>query len=217
MSTPPYEPPFGPPSGQQYEPQPPTTPNPYPPAQPPYPGYPTYPQYPGYAPYGPPQVAPAPAKSSNRTLWIILGSVGGVLLLLCLICTVGGIFLVRGLAGSPLLGVSTTVGFFCAAEEQQRYDSAYSQLSSNLQSSISQDQFTQESQNQDTASGTVKQCEVAQDGNPPQLGSTTSSIDISLTRNGGTAQTGTVTLVDESGSWKIDSFDTTLHAALLGS
>jgi hypothetical protein len=214
MSTPPYDPQYTPPGGQPYEPQPPATPNPYPPSQPSYPGYPTYPQYPGYPPASqpyPPYGAPPPQRS-NRTLWIVLGSVGGVLLLVCIACAVLISFVVR----SPTFAVGTTVGLFCSYEQSQQYDSAYNQLSTNLRASISQDQFTQESQNQDTASGTIQQCNVAQDSNAPQFGNTQSSIDISVTRRGGTAQTGTLTLVNEHGGWKIDSFDSTLHTAFLG-
>ena len=67
--------------------------------QPPYPTQPQYPpqpypapatqpvppsQYPPY-PYSQPLPPATPPKKSRRTLWIVLGSVGGVLILCCVV------------------------------------------------------------------------------------------------------------------------------------
>jgi len=64
--------------------------------------------------YAPP---PMPPKRSNRTLWIVLGSVGGALLLLCVACSVLAITL-GGQIGKqlgPTIGASGALADFCAA------------------------------------------------------------------------------------------------------
>lgn len=73
-----------PPTGPQYPSQPPYQP---PPSQPAYP-YPAQPQYP--YPYSQPLAQPPaqPPKKSRRTLWIVLGSIGGVIILCCVIASI---------------------------------------------------------------------------------------------------------------------------------
>ncbi len=111
---------------------PPTQPaQPYPYPQPTPQPYPPYQPYPGQ--YAPP---PMPPKRSNRTLWIVLGSVGGALLLICVSCSILAIVL-GGQIGKqlgPAFGASVTLVNFCTAMQQQDYATAYAQFSTDLQS-----------------------------------------------------------------------------------
>lgn len=213
----PYDP-NQPPTPPPYSPYPPTYPGaapgqplygqpPYgqPPYGQPYGAPPMYPAYPGYPP-------PQPQKNSNRTLWIILGVVGGVLLLACLAC-VGIVYVVgQQVASSPLLGSTVVVSTFCAEEESQDYAAAYNQLSANLQGQMTQDQFVSRSEALDTSNGTVSQCSPAPSGDAAQ-GSSNVSFDMTIQRdlNGTTSSsTGTITVVNSGGSWKIDTIDSSL-------
>ncbi len=225
MSTPsgPYDP--TPPSGE------------YPQNPPPYPGYPPYPgdapqqspygQSPygqppyGQQPYGPPQVYPGypgypvppqPQKNSNRTLWIILGVVGGVLVLACVLCVGGVFFLGSQLFNNPTIASTIAVTNFCADEESQQYVRAYNLLSSSMQSQRTQSDFIQRSQSLDTSQGTVSQCQPTTSSTNPAT-DTSASIPVTVMRGTGSTATttnGTITLVKESGGWKIDSIDPSL-------
>jgi len=223
MSTPsgPYDPtppsggyPQNPPPYQGYPPYPGEVPQQSPYGQPPY-GQQPY----GQQPYGPPQVYPGypgypvppqPQKNSNRTLWIILSVVGGVLVLACVSCVV--LFAVLGsqLFNSPIFGSTIAVTEFCTDEKDQQYPQAYHLLSSSMQNQMTQDQFVQRSQSLDTSQGTVSQCQPTP-SSTPQAGDTSASFDVRVTRGtAGTPTTGTITLVKESGGWKIDSIDPSL-------
>lgn len=225
-----------PPPYPGYQPYPGTAPNPY--GQP-APGQPTYPQPYPPQPYGAPYpgypVPPPPQKRSNKTLWIILGVVGGVLLLACVSCAGLAIWGFSQVANSPIF-VATE---FCADEQAQNYNSAYNLLSSNLQGQISQTQFVQDNQNADSASGTVSACDAVPADAADQSSGTSQSFTVEVTRGGsspgsagdtgsggdtgiggssggtgtsalGTTTTGTMTLIQENGSWKIDSIDQSL-------
>lgn len=226
-------------------------PAPYPP-YPPYPGYP--PPYPGAAPgqpyaqqppYGPPPMYPAypgypplPQKKSNRTLWIVLGVVGGVLLL-CVICGVAGIFLVQSVLKSPVVGATITVSEFCADEQTQQYTSAYDLFSPNLQSQITQDDFVSRAQRFDAANGMVSDCtpstssaqvndttatftlsvvrggslpstSTGDDSTPPSTGASPTATAATGTTTPPTTSTGTITLVENNGDWQIDAIDSSL-------
>jgi hypothetical protein len=157
-------------------------------------------------------VPPQPQKNSNRTLWIILGVVGGVLVLACLACVGLVIFLGSQVASNPIFGSTLAVTSFCTDEETQRYDQAYKLLSSSMQSQTLQDQFTQRSQSLDTSQGTVSQCEPTPSGNF-QPSDTSATFDVQVKRGTGSTATttnGTITLVNQSGSWKIDSIASSL-------
>lgn len=229
MSTPsgPYDPtpPFGerpqnPPPYPEY----PTTPSYAPPSSPygpppygqpvygqqPYGAPPVYPGYPGYPGYPVP-----PQTNSNRTLWIVLSVVGGVLVLSCVLCV--GVFFWAGsrILGSPLIGSATTLGEFCSYEERQNYQQAYGLFSSNLQNQMTQSQFAQASQNHDTTSGPVTYCSTSasSQGNAPQASDTSASFPVVVTRGSGSTATsanGTITLVKQNGAWKVDSVDQSL-------
>ncbi len=175
-----------------------------PPYNQPYGAPPMYPAYPGYPP-------PMPPKSSNRTLWIVLGVVGGVLLLACISCVVLGVVLSKNLANSPIFGSTFTATEFCSDEQQQNYTSAYDLFSPNLQSQMTQDEFASRAQELDTEDGTISTCDAVPDSS--QVADTSATFQVTVTRGTGSAATstsGAITLINSNGSWQIDSVDQSL-------
>ena len=192
---------YGPPTGQPQYPQG-RYPGQYLPGQPPYP-YP-YPQQPGYGqpPYPSPYPYPKPARRSNRTLWIVLGAVGGVVALLF----VGGTVLfglVFGQIGG-LIGPIATASSFCADEEQSDYASAYALLSTGLQRQYGEAGWYQANQTREAGNGVVQNCGPVSSG--LSVAGNTATIQLQLALNDGT-HTGPITLVKEGSQWKIDSID----------
>jgi hypothetical protein len=101
-----------------------------------------------------------PPKRSNRTLWIVLGSVGGALLLLCVVCSVLAVAL-GGQIGKqlgPVFGASTTLVNFCTAMQEQDYATAYAQFSTDLQGRVTEDEFTSNATKLDADQGRVTNC-----------------------------------------------------------
>jgi hypothetical protein len=104
-----------------------------PPAQPVYqappPAYPSYgsPAQPAYGAAGPgvPGAGIPPAQRSRRTLWIVLGIVGGVVV----IGIIALFALVAAFASTP----TKTLDTFCNAVNGRDYQTAYNQLSPGLQ------------------------------------------------------------------------------------
>ncbi|HLH60114.1 MAG TPA: hypothetical protein VKV20_00415 [Ktedonobacteraceae bacterium] len=211
--------------------QPPDYQNPYEQPQSPYPyGQPPYQQPQPYAatqygapPYVPPQVpgyAQAQPKKSNRTLWIVLGIIGGVLLLAC-----GGCALVFGLIGKGVQntvntvstsidqtatavsaeGAQVTAQAYYAAIQAQDYTTAYSYLASGLVTSsgqtLTQDLYTQAATSRDTSLGQVTNFSIAADPNDPN------SITVTVTRAQGSTYTVHLKFTFTSDGWKITSYD----------
>jgi hypothetical protein len=154
-----------------------------------------------------------PPKQSNRTLWIVLGAVGGALVLICGVCA----FAVIALGGQigrqfgPAFNAAYAVGIFCAAEQEQEYAKAYDQFSSNLQNQITSEQFASAAATHDSEEGKVTNC--ATDSSDP-TGTSISDNQVMFTlrvsRADGPTTTGSVTLVKEGGDFKIDSLDSSL-------
>ena len=188
----------GNPPTQPSQPYPQPAPQPYPPYQP----------YPGQ--YAPP---PMPPKKSNRTLWIVLASIGGVLLLLCVACSVLAVAL-GGQIGKqlgPAFGAAYTLGTFCAAEQDQDYSTAYAQFSSNLQNQLTSDQFASNAATQDSENGKVTNCATdSSDPNGTSISDNQVMFTLRVQRANGPTTTGSVTLVKENGDFKIDSLDSSL-------
>jgi hypothetical protein len=229
MSEPPVVPPGqGSPPGS-LSPVPPPDPR-YPPytQYPPYAPYPPYPQ-PGYPPpgYWPPgyQVPgyPPPRKDNTRTVYGIIAAVLVVGIVLCVGCGLAlssyGNLVSHSLSGSL---ASLTVDELCLDEETQDYSSAYTLLSSNLQQQLSESQFTTDGQQHDSTLGQISTC--TQQG--PAVSSTSTGVTatLAITRTltptpdaSGNAPapqasnyTGQVSLVEESGQWKVDQVDSAL-------
>lgn len=186
-------------------------------------GYPQYPypsgsapaQYPYPYPY--PYAVPQPARKSNRALWITLSIAGAALLVVCVSCSV--LFAVGlGRAANSfnqLLGPEIAASTFCVDVQEQRYSAAYDQLSRNLQSQMTRDQFESAASARDQASGPVTDCtpdtndQSVDTSGPPTL------VHVTVTRTSGSGGTslypGDLTLVREDSVWKIDAIDSSLE------
>lgn len=202
--------PTAPGGGQQPEyPQPAYPPPGY--GQPGYPpgyyGQPGYPppqgQYPPYPPAQPPQ-------RSNRGVWITCGVIAAVLVVVC-IGAGAAIAALGGRVGGTLfntVGVAATASQFCVDEEKQQYAAAYQLLSPSLQSSMTQDQFIQNSQAHDASDGTITNCTPSSRSGNVRFSGDTVTLDLEVTRN--QPASGSVTFKQVGSGWKIDSIDASL-------
>jgi hypothetical protein len=197
---------------------PPTQPaQPYPYSQPTPQPYPPYQPYPGQ--YAPP---PMPPKRSNRTLWIVLGSVGGALLLICVSCSILAVAL-GGQIGKqlgPAFGASVTLVDFCTAMQQQDYATAYAQFSTDLQSRVTEDEFTSNATKLDADQGRVTNCSTSSsvsssgDSNAPTISDDRVTLNVGITRSGGATNgetnnttSGSFTFTKEGSDFKIDAIE----------
>jgi hypothetical protein len=197
---------------------PPTQPaQPYPYPQPAPQPYPPYQPYPGQ--YAPP---PMPPKRSNRTLWIVLGSVGGALLLLCVACSVLAVAL-GGQIGKqlgPVFGASTTLVNFCTAMQEQDYATAYAQFSTDLQSRVTEDEFTSNATKLDADQGRVTNCSTSSsasssgDSTGPTISDDKVTLNVGITRSGGATNgettnttSGSFTFTKAGSNFKIDEIE----------
>jgi hypothetical protein len=209
-----YPPPEQPSMGGGGQPYPPPPPGyPYPPQG--YPAYPqgAYPPSPGYPyPYGP------PPPRSNRTLWVILSVVGGVLLLVCIGCA--ALFVIIGRFAGDFVQPAIVVTNFCSELQDQNYTAAYGLFSSDLQTRVSLNQFTTLAEGTGGA-GPITDCTVSgSSGSNVQFGSNSVTLPFTVTRAGATGagsggsgveQRGDITLVKEGNSWKIDAISASLQ------
>ncbi|HJT57913.1 MAG TPA: hypothetical protein VJ761_15530 [Ktedonobacteraceae bacterium] len=229
------QPPYGQPPNYQNPYEQPSSPYgqpPYQQSQPPY-GQPSYDQPQPYTPtqygsppYGAPQVPgyaqPQPeTKKSNRTLWIVLGIIGGILLLACGGCALAFGLFSRGVQQTvntvstsidqtatavSAQGAQVTAEAYYAAIQAQDYTMAYSYMDSGLVTSnnqpLTQDLYTQAAQGRDTSLGQVTNYSISADPNDP------SSITVTVTR-GQSSSPYTVHLKfrQASDGWKITSYD----------
>ncbi len=183
-------------------------------------GYPQQPYPPGYAPaqypYPYPYAVPQPARASNRALWITLSVAGAALLVVCVSCSVLFAVSIGRAANSftQLLGPTLAADTFCVDVQEQRYSAAYDQLSRNLQSQMTRDQFASAASARDQASGPVTDCTPDTDSQPGDTSEPPTLVHVTVTRGsvgGGTfTYRGDLTLVQEDGAWKIDAIDSSL-------
>lgn len=208
---PPYgQSPYSSPYEQQYTPQP-TQPPQYPPTQ-----------------YGAPQMppvymAPPPQKNSNKTVWIVLGVIGAVLLLVGGGCCAALYFVGRSAQsfGSTLMATvtadqQTTIANESSPTDQaqsyylaisvQDYANAYNYLTPKMTTSdgktLTQALFTQQAQAQDTAEGTVTNYTSTADPNDA------SKVTVQVTRSNGKTYAVHLTFTQGTYQWVINSFDT---------
>ncbi len=177
--------------------------NPPPPVQPAYGQPPMYPPPPAPV-YGQPDVAypplqPAPPygyppalppKRSNRTLFIILGSVVGGIILLCILVSV----IVYATRSTP----EKTLTAYCNGIKTGDYQTAYEQLSQHAQSVESEAQFASAFT---ATSIRITGCSVSNANDDGTLG----TGSISFVTNNGATGTDDYQLIQESGVWKINS------------
>jgi hypothetical protein len=198
---------------QQYSQQ--TTPPPpvYPQTQ--YGAPPVYPQQPVYIPV--PVLQPA---KSGKTVWIVLGVLGGVFLLIISACGASVYFAAQSARSFSNNLHATVVADETAPQDQaqsyylaisvQDYSGAYDYLASNMTqkdgTKLTQTAFTQQAEALDTSEGQVTDYVSTADPNDA------SKVTVQVTRSGGTdaAKTYTVHLTFTQGSyqWSISSFDT---------
>ena len=161
---------------------------------------------PPYSPYGSPAqpayVAPPPgvpgagvppARQSRRTLWIVLGIVGGVLVLGIIACVV--VFAVVANSSTP----SKTLQAYCDALKTRDYQTAYNQFSSNVQSQISEAQYASIEDGSVRSLNGISSCSVS---NVTQ-GDTTATGTITYTFGDGRSGPLPYSLVKENNAWKI--------------
>ncbi len=175
--------------------------NPPPPVQPAYGQAPLYPPPPA-PPYGqpdgaylPPQPAPPygyppaiPPKRSNRTLFVILGSVVGGIILLCILVSV----VVYAARSTP----EKTLTAYCDALKSGDYQTAYNQYSLGIQRQVNEAQFA-------SAFSAVKitGCTVSNTSDDGTVGLGT----MSYTTNTSVSGIDDFRLIQESGVWKINN------------
>jgi pSer/pThr/pTyr-binding forkhead associated (FHA) protein/uncharacterized membrane protein len=220
-STPNYAPTIGIPPAPQppnYNPNagaypPPTNyPPGYPPPAPDYPNYGTPPQQPYAPPVQPGQynaygqsgttspglpVQPAPARKSRVGLWIGLI----VLLLLIIIAAAGAFWYVN--RSTP----AKTLQAYCTALQDDNAQDAYNQLSSRIQSQITLQRYissfnTAERLLNSPLLGGIKNCAVT---NVQESGSSATGTVVLTVNNSARTFSFPTSLIDENGTWKINS------------
>jgi flagellar basal body-associated protein FliL len=195
----------------------------YSPAQP---AYPPTTQYGASPPSVQPVYIPPPQKSSAKTVWIVLGVVGAVLLL------VGGgccfaFFFVFNRAGQAVQSVSTQIAATVTAGQQtavasepapsqqaqnyylaisvQDYTNAYSYLAVNMTTTdgkkLTQALYVQQAQALDASEGRVTDYTVTAD--PGEQTKAT----VQVTRSKGATYTVHLTFIQSTDQWVISSFD----------
>ena len=181
------------------QPQPPAPaygqPDVYPP--PPVYGQPQPGAYPPPPVYGQPQPAqpyvypPAvPPKRSNKTLFIILGSVVGGIVLLCILASV----IVYVARSTP----NKTLNAYCDALKSGDYQTAYNQYSSGIQTEESEAQFASAFTSTNVK---VTGCTVSNTSDDGTVGTGT----MSYTTNTNFSGINDYRFIQEGGTWKINS------------
>lgn len=153
-------------------------------------------------------------SSSQRPGWLIPVII--VALVIVVLGAVGGVVYAIGKnALQEPMNVTTT---FCGDMKTQNYTDAYKLLSSGYQAHVTSQQFTQASQVHDQLDGKVKDCGLAalqnNGGFNLNLSPRNASFNAQITRN--RAYTGSVSLVNQNGSWKIDAIDDSLQGTDIG-
>lgn len=153
-----------------------------------YPPPPAYGQPPAAPPYG---YTPAvPTKKSNRTLFIILGSVVGGIILLCILASV----IVYATRSTP----EKTLTAYCDSLKSSDYQTAYNQFSHSIQSQESEAQFASAFTSTNLK---ITGCTVSNTGDDGSVGSGT----MSYTTNTNFSGINDYRFIQESGVWKINS------------
>lgn len=154
---------------------------------------------------------PAP-KKSRRGLKIAL-TVGAIILVLGGLLGGAAIFVLNQFAAPGVAALK-----FCNDLKSQSFDSAYSELSSDLQSQFSKTSFSAGVAALDTAEGKVTACQQAQGSNSYSysLGASTATVGAQLTRATQGNMTGALHLKNQNGSWKVASIDTSLLGVNIG-
>lgn len=162
----------------------------YPPPAPVYgqPGAAYPPPQPPAAPYGyPPAIPP---KKGNRTLFIILGSVVGGIILLCIVASI----IVYATRSTP----EKTLSAYCDALKSGDYQTAYDQFSASIQRQESEAQFASAFTSTNLK---VTGCTVSNTSDDGTVGLGT----MSYTTNTSFTGINDYRFIQENGTWKINS------------
>lgn len=169
-----------------------------PPAPAPYASYgsPGQPAY-GMPVPGVPEVRPAPARRGKRTLWILLGIVGGVLVL----GIIAFVVLASLLASTP----TKTLQAYCDGIKNGDYQKAYNQLSNTIQAQISESQYAASNRQAANAVNGISNCTV----NNVKQSNSSATGQITFDAGNGKSGIDVYNLVDDNGTWKITGASTT--------
>ncbi len=149
-----------------------------------------------------PPYAAAPQPPTRRGLWIILGTIAALVLIAGLVLF-GVLVFVNG--STP----TSTLNAFCSALKSGAYQTAYNQFSSSLQSQLAETQFaTLYPSLSSLGLGKITNCVVS------NVNDTAGSSTVSITFASGNTLVEDATLVNQSGSWKINSYRTRSSPAL---
>jgi hypothetical protein len=223
---PPSAPPYGFPGNPGQGSNVPAPPYPfYPYPAPPYPPYP-YPPNVAMPPTLPPYYFPPPApRRSHRALWISLGAALVGVVLICGACsylTVASFqtFTSENISGDQVPAALQPVveaANFCSFEINTNYHEAYTQLSAHLQSQVAEPQFVSDNQARAVAEGPLVGCSAAPSPGSPPSSSSSMVLELSIWSGPITGnappdnQSGTMTMVQEGSTWRVDALDSSLQ------
>lgn len=153
-------------------------------------------------------------SSSQRPGWLV-PVIAVALVIVALGAIVGVVYVIGKNALQEPMNVTAT---FCGDMKAQNYTDAYKLLSSGYQAHVTSQQFTEASQVHDQLDGKVKDCGLAalqnNGGFNLNLSPQNASFNAQITRN--RAYTGSVSLVNQNGTWKIDAIDDSLQGTDIG-
>lgn len=168
-----------------------------------------------------------PPKQSNKTVWIVLGIVLGVILLVgggCCAALAFGVLKGTQAVNTTIQSVNATMTVdeqtavadeaspqdqaedYYTDIEDQDYSEAYSDLASNVKladgTALTEQQFTQKAEGLDASEGDVTDFTVTPDP------SDQTKVTVQVTREGGKTYTAHLTFVQGDFEWDISSLDT---------
>ena len=173
------------------------------------------PQQPAHQPNYMQQPRQKGSERSEVLQWAIAAT------LLILICVGASVALYAGVqkakdavrSGAAAIGAASQVGHFCGAYRSQDYGSAYQLLSTAAQGRTSQTQYVSHQQALDASTGAVAICSIDPNHTLPSISSdgNTATAQIQVARGANAKPTtGTLTLVYEEDTWKVDRADSSL-------
>jgi hypothetical protein len=160
-----------------------------------------------------------PRQKSSGRRDIIVWCIAAALLLL--ICVGAGVALYIGpqmakdaiRSGAAAIGAASRVSQFCSDHRSQDYGDAYQHLSAAAQGRTSQTTYVAHQQALDESAGAVTTCTIDSNHTMPSMSNdgNTATAQIQVARGtNAKPTTGTLTLVYEDDTWKIDSADSSL-------
>lgn len=158
--------------------------------------------------------ARADASSRKRPPWLA----PVIIMVAALVVLGGGAGIVYAVGQNALQAPLAAATAFCNDLKAQKYDEAYAMLSSGYQARVNAKDFAQLGQLHDQLDGKVKQCGPAgiqnNGGFNLNLNPQDASFNAQITRN--RSYTGTMSLVKQNDTWKIDAVDDALQGSDVG-